>query len=181
MNASTEDRTRKAIEILDQTIKRIRNEALSYEQRAHRDRRTYAQSRIVTAFLGVIAPAVVTYQIQNTAFQLLAIVLTGLAGVAATLQATFRWGDSFGRTRLTALALEELWSNTELQKQALVDSDDSIRIYREAYELNDNASSEERRIIRVQIEGEVSMVREPQEQQKTINPPTDKDSKHLHR
>jgi hypothetical protein len=181
MSTSPEDRTKKAIEILDQTISRIKDEAAVYERRAHRDRRTYAQSRILTAFLGVIAPAIVTYQIQNTAFQFAAILLTGLAGVAATLQATFRWGDSFGRTRLTALALEELWSNTELRKQALLDTDDLMRVYREAYELNDGASKEERRIIRSQIEGEVSMVREPQDQPRTVTAPTEKEPKELQR
>ena len=156
----SQDRIKSAIAALDQTIDRVAEDAKQYEVRAARQRNYHVIFRAVTAILGVAAPALVTYQTQvaGELFKLLAILLTGIAGAAATLQATFGWGESYGRTQLTALALRELESDMRMRKESALDTTDQMKKYSDVRGLNGSGYQRWQQIIRLQIETEVSIV-----------------------
>ena len=156
----TTERVKQLQAVLDDTLRRISHEAALYRHRAQNQRLYHTSFGATLAVLGVAAPALVTYQTQHQSatFQLIAIFLTGVVGAAGALQATFRWGDRFRRTSLTALALEELESNTQLARNDIFDTDDAIKIYQKAYELNVSSQKELQRIVRQHIEGEVALV-----------------------
>lgn len=150
------------VEILDELIARIAREAETYRAKARFDRRMHGISRIVATLLGVAAPVVVTYQtqVESEVLKMVAIFVTGFIGAATVLQASFRWGDHYGRARLTTLDLEELESKIRLQKPQILDSNEPIEMRQRTKELIQHSSEELHRIIRTQVETEVSLLTE---------------------
>ena len=155
-----QSRVEKATEALDQTIQRVSKEAIRFRRQASSQQRNHMWFKAITAVLGVAAPALVTYQtsVELAPYYLLTIFLVGVAGASATLQATFRWGEKYGRTRLTALALEEIESDLLMAKEDILDSDDKLKIYQKLRSLNEQASNKRKDIYRKQIEAEVQIV-----------------------
>lgn len=158
-------RVEKATEALDQTIQRISKEAIRFTRQASSQQRYHTWFKAITAVLGVAAPALVTYQtsVASSPYYLLTIFLVGIAGASATLQATFGWGEKYGRTRLTALALEELESDLLVAREDILDSDDNLKIYQRLRSLNEQASDKRKDIYRKQIEAEVQIVTKEEE------------------
>lgn len=160
------DRTKQRIErlvgIVDKTIQRIAEDAVSYRSSSNVQRKLHYSFRVAITVLAVTAPALVTYQmrVDSVFFQIGVIVFTAVAGGAATLQAIFAWGEQYGRTRLAALALEELESDMKMRKEDILDSEDELKVYQQLHALNEDGARRHREIIRQQIEGEVSLVRE---------------------
>lgn len=161
--ATTDERINKAREILDQTLTRVEKEAGTYEARAARERKLHQCFSAGLAILAVAAPALVTYQSQvhNPTISMIAILVTAVAGAGTTLQSTFRWGDRFRRTRLTALELSELVSITRLRKQDMPDQPDVVKSFQQFYELNQAVAKRLQAIVRRHIEAEVSLVSPP--------------------
>ncbi len=155
-----EKRVSKSIEALDNTISRVTEEAKHFKILAVRQQKNHTAFRAITAILSVAAPALVTYQttVESAPFQLAAIFLVGFAGASATLQATFGWGEKYGRTRLTALSLEELESDLQMAREDILDSEDKLKIYQKLRSLNEQASDKRKEIYRKQIEAEVQIV-----------------------
>ena len=158
-------RVEKSVLALDKTITRVAIEAKSFTSKASNQQRYHLWFKAISAVLGVIAPALVTYQtsVESAPYYLLTIVLVGIAGASATLQATFGWGEKYGRTRLTALALEELESDLVVAREDILDSDDGLKIYQKLRSLNEKASETRKDIYRKQIEAEVQIVTKEEE------------------
>jgi hypothetical protein len=151
------DSARKALAVLNEEI---RKEGKQLETEASRQKTMFTWSRALTALFGVAAPALVTYQtqVQGTGWQLAAILLTSMAGAAATLQAIFGWGERYGRTRMAALNLREILFELETQGQRLGESSDKIESYAKLRSLGEASGSRYRKTIRDLIESEVALV-----------------------
>lgn len=132
------------------------------QHRAGRSRSADVYFRFLTALLGVIAPALVTYQTtqNNQYWGLAAVLVTGLVGALATLQASFRWGERYCQTQLAAHALDELKSSViQTLDHAEVVDDPAERLIHLKNEY-ERASAERRRIRKQLMEAEVSLVRQ---------------------
>jgi hypothetical protein len=146
---------------LERTEHQIRIYADDYGKRAKANRRASAASRAITTMLGVVAPTVVTYQIQaqnpSSALSTLTIIITALAGSAGALQATFRWGDAYARSLQTQLALLELESLTNFRRIGLAHLNDSTHKYNELKALHEHTVRELRRILKDDVQAEVAL------------------------
>ena len=171
-NPKKDTRVEEIVGILDQTIERIAGEARTYGMRVASERRYHTGFGAALAVLSVAAPTLVTYQTQTPGalFQIIAIVLTAIVGAAGSLQATFRWGDRFRRTSLTALALDELESTTRLERLDILHTRDDMTVYRRAFDLNESAQRKLQRIVRRHIEGEVAIVTQEGDKTKPQDP-----------
>ncbi|HXG95495.1 MAG TPA: DUF4231 domain-containing protein [Gemmatimonadales bacterium] len=160
-----EERITRNKEVLDKTLKRVKDEATIYTRRAGRERFLYTAFSGALAVLAVATPALVTYQSQvdNPTISLVAILVSAVAGAGTALQATFRWGERFRRTRLTALELDELASATQLQEHDILDSEDKPKVFQKVYELNQSAARQLQAILRRHTEAEVALVTQPAE------------------
>jgi|CXWL01.1.fsa_nt_gi hypothetical protein len=156
----TSDRVKRILGVLDKTLAGVQAEREKYHLRAEQEGRLHKWFSATLALVGVAAPAFVTYVTgeQGTGLRLAAILLTAIASATASLQTTFRWGDKYRRTSLTALALRELESTTQLSILELTDSIDELQVYKGAYTLNEAVERRLQKIIRKHIEGEVALV-----------------------
>lgn len=153
------DRSKNIMGVLDETLKRITEQAALYLRRAAWERRLHTTFSATLAILGVAAPTLVAYDFQTppSTIKFVAIAMTAITGAAGTLQATFRWSDRYRRTSLTALALAELESSTRMALYDMSDTDGAMSVDK-AYKLNESAQQELQKIIRRHIEGEVAIV-----------------------
>jgi hypothetical protein len=137
----------------------IKVQVSEYRKIANRNRRLHVGFATLLAVLGVAAPALVTYQTQvdNEWLKLSAILLTSLVGASAVLQATFGWNDAYRRSSLTALALDELQANAESQLTESLATTDRLASTIRLSELRTGLHREKRRILREQIEAELSI------------------------
>lgn len=120
-SATPEERAKAVEQALDSTLKAIRAKAQEYQELAESQRRRFNWARGATVVLGVLTPTFVTFQTQHTSnpqlafwLGLLAISITASTGIVTGLQATFRWGEGFGRASTTSLELDELAAGTDL-------------------------------------------------------------------
>jgi len=104
---------------IDDTIKRIESDAIVKEGRSSRQRAWDIFLRATTAVLAVASPALVTYSTtsSNELYKLAAILLTGIAGASATLQAIFGLQQTYVRNAIDALDLHNLKAQLETAKQ----------------------------------------------------------------
>jgi hypothetical protein len=104
--------------LLEETLAKIDREAVRFSRRANYERRNHYILNYMIMILSVLAPIMVTLQTQldGTAWKVIAVVITALAGASATLQASFRWRERYRLTRMTALELEDLSSNTRAEQ-----------------------------------------------------------------
>ena len=136
------------------TINEIKKEAAAQRRRARRNHLTHLVLLVITALLGVAAPILVTYQTvpgSSTALQVLAVIVTALISVAATLQAALRLHERYRRATLTALDLDDLLAQAiaELQNVRAEEMDPFS-------ELNMETRRELNRILRTDIEAEAT-------------------------
>ena len=167
-----EEQVTRVIEFLDRTIQRVSDEAREHHRRARRERRYHHVFGTVIAVLSVATPALVTYQTQvaEPLFQFAAILLTAIAGAGTTLQATFRWGQRFRQTRLAALELDELESNTRLERDYIELEENPLERYHLARQLNESCHKGLLRAMRKQIETEVATVTLERESHRAAGP-----------
>ncbi len=136
-------------------------EIRNYSWSARWNRWLFTWSRIATAFLAVIAPALVTYQLQDKYWSIPAILITGLAGAAAALQTSFRWGDSYARTMQTKLALDELHASSVQLCRELTEhqtNDTQLSTDRDPEKQYKWLISEKRRILKEAVLAEIALV-----------------------
>lgn len=107
--------------IVLRTIKQVEGEAAREERRSLWLRRASSTFTFAAAVLGVGAPTLVTYFLQDgeasEIMKLVAILAAAFAGATTVLLNTFRWGQRFGTSSLAAIALRELASTTRLRLQ----------------------------------------------------------------
>jgi hypothetical protein len=171
--ASLEERNKNAEKIFDEMLDRVIKDEEAYRQRAAREKSFHWTFTAALAVFSVLAPILVTYQAQNKGFTLAAIVVAGIVGAGTALQGTFKWGEQFRRTSLTALELGELSSSAKLRKQDVLDTDDQVKVFQKLYELNQEMAKAHQAIIRRHIEAEVALVTQPPQnsQPSQVNPP----------
>jgi hypothetical protein len=116
--------------------------------------------RTFTALLGVLAPALVTYQTQvpTDTWKLAAILTTVLVGTSATLQSTFRWGEAYRNHRLTALRLEVLLLNLDFASQDALDTTDLTKAYDDLKVIHKDAVTEMTRILGEHVHLDVDLM-----------------------
>jgi hypothetical protein len=96
---------------VDETCNDLGTKADSLERNGRHARAWDLILRSVIAILAVASPALVTYSTTQgigPGYRLAAILLTGVAGAATTLQAIFALGSSYARSVTTALSLRQL-------------------------------------------------------------------------
>jgi hypothetical protein len=156
-----EDRIAKQFAVLDRTLGQIHSEVRRHESDAKTQGQLHRWFTATLAVLAVAAPALVTYQTQNTGqawLPFFVIGVTAIAGAGTSLQSAFRWGDRFRRTKLTALELSELYSATELERQDIEDTDDPVKVFSKISELNQRAAKALRTVVRNHIQAEVALI-----------------------
>ncbi len=138
------------------TINEIKKEADAQRRRARGNHSIHLALLVITVLLGVVAPILVTYQASpdsSTALQVLAVIVTALTSVAATLQAALRLHERYRRATLTALDLDNLLAQALAELQNVrTDEMDPFS------ELNVGTRRELNRILRTDIEAEVTTV-----------------------
>ena len=165
---STPEQRANAVEnALDSTLKAVRDKALEFQQLADRQRRRYNWARAATVILGVLTPTFVTFQTQHSgspqlAFWLgiFAIAITAAAGIVGGLQASFKWGEGFGRATTTSLELEELANAIDLEALVVRTSPDYVLKYTKLTEYRERALRQKHLIIRKYTEGELALIQE---------------------
>ena len=124
MSAQSQDLTSAIATIsnaINDSAARIDHDATLKEKRSSRQYRWDLMFRSITAILAVASPAIVAYSTTAgvaDAYKLAAIVLSGLAGAAATLQAIFALQQSYLRNAIDALDLHEVKAHLESAKEA---------------------------------------------------------------
>jgi hypothetical protein len=144
------------------------------EARAERNRKADTRFRFLTALLGVIAPALVTFQTTqagNPFWALAAVLVTGLVGAIATLQAAFRWSDRYCQTQLSAFTLDELRGRVRETLDLAETMDGSLDRLKHLQTEFTKCSSERRRILRELTEAEVNLVKQIAEKQGQLPAP----------
>ncbi len=101
---------------IDGLLARLQNDASVREHRSSRQHTWDLVFRATTAILAVASPALVTY--STTAgvadfYKIAAIILSGVAGAAATLQAIFALQQGYVRNAIDALELYEVKAQLE--------------------------------------------------------------------
>lgn len=155
------ERNAKQLKILDTTLRQILDEAHRQEKDAKIQGWLHRSFMAVLAVLAVVAPALVTYQTQNTeivGLPFIAIGVTAIAGAGAALQSTFRWSDRFRRAKLTSLELNELHYTTDREREDIEDTDDPVKVYSKICELNRSAAASLRTILRNHIQAEMALM-----------------------
>lgn len=105
---------------IDDTIGRIEKDATAKERRSSRERGWDIFFRTTIAILAVASPALVTY--STTAgvaepYKLAAILLSGIAGASATLQAIFALQQNYVRNAIDALDLYDLKAQLQSNRE----------------------------------------------------------------
>jgi branched-subunit amino acid aminotransferase/4-amino-4-deoxychorismate lyase len=106
-----ESSTKKLNEEVSETCEQFEREVAKLKQHAERSRRLDIIFKSIAAVLAVATPAFVTFSATaNVAdgWKIFAIILTGIAGAATTLQATFGWKQAFMRDANAALNLRQI-------------------------------------------------------------------------
>lgn len=96
---------------VDRTCEQLKVEADGLKNRAESSRRQDIWVRSITAVLAIATPALVTYSATAGVadiYKLLAILLTGIAGAASTLQAVFGLRQAYMRNANAALNLRQI-------------------------------------------------------------------------
>jgi hypothetical protein len=103
---------------IDKTVLRIEQDGNVKERRSKRQRQWDLILRVTTAILAVIAPALVTYSTTSPSeyFKLAAIILSGLAGVGATIQTILALQQNYVRNAVDALDLVDLKAQLEIDR-----------------------------------------------------------------
>ncbi len=155
-----EDRIQKATSRLQYDREQIAKELSLSRRKASYLKKTNTAFRTVSALLGVLAPAIVTYQtqVQSDSWKLVAILATALAGASATLQSTFRWGEAYRNNRLTALRLEVLLLNLDFSSQDALDTADLDKAYAELKVIHKEAVTELSRILGDHVQLDVDLM-----------------------
>lgn len=107
------------IDAIDQSLARLEKDATAKEHRSSRQHRWDLIFRATTAILAVASPALVTYSTTPNVgeyYKLAAILLAGVAGAAATLQAIFALQQNYLRNAIDALELYEVRAQLESDK-----------------------------------------------------------------
>jgi membrane protein YdbS with pleckstrin-like domain len=150
------------------------NDHVREEKRAARNRRWDNWFRLSTALLGVVAPALVTFQTTragNSYWALAAVLVTGLVGAIATLQAAFRWNERYCQSQISAFALDELRGHVRETLDLAETMDGPIDCMTRLQNELTTASSERRRILRQLMEQEVNLVKQVSERQAQLPNP----------
>lgn len=150
----------KLVGVVRDTLDDVEKDRRHYCTRSQANKRLSIGFRASMAVLAVCAPALVTYQttVQDKMFSLIAILLTGIAGAAATLQAIFNFGECYKRQRLLSLALEELHSNGNLDFEDAQREQDQMEKYHKLKKLNETLQAGRRRHVREYLEAEMALV-----------------------
>ncbi len=176
MSNDIKERIEKALALLGEAQKSLEVESNRYNSKARNSYWAYVVSRGLIAALGVATPVLVTYQTQNPGSRLgiFAILLTAVTGALTTVHAIFRWGDNYVRAKLTSLSLEELLASTRLKRYRIEDTPDQARAYQEAFTAIEQSHAEKQKIIRRQIESEISVItQEKEESRNALLPPAE--------
>lgn len=105
---------------IDDTVERIGKDANLKERLSSREHFWDVTLRLIMAILAVAAPALVTYsttQGVTGGFKLGAILLSGLAGASATVQAILALQQNHVRNAIDALDLYELKARLERERE----------------------------------------------------------------
>ncbi len=148
--------------LLNDTFKKLGAEKDKYSKWGRWLKRWNTFFNASTVLLSVVAPALVTYQTQQSGggdgLTFVAIAFVGVAGAAATLRTVFRFSERFGYTTLTGLALQELESNSRLDLEDMLNSAEGVDIHSKLSDLNRNTQRVMNEIIKAYIEREVAAV-----------------------
>ncbi len=155
------EKTESATTLLEETIKDIKKDRTSYSKKGERLRILNSFFNVSTVILGVAAPAFVTFQTQQSGpgiLMYISIFLVAIAGATATLRGVLRWGERFGYTTLTALALRELETTTQLDREDILTTVKDEFICGKIFELNRKTQHRRSEIIKRYLEREVAVV-----------------------
>jgi hypothetical protein len=102
-----------------------------------------------------------SFATYNVLFSTIAICLTVGTGIVTGLQASFKWGEGFGRSTIAALQLEELVGSIRLESLLYRTTPDYGLKYNEMKRLYEGAWQQMERVIKTQSQSEIADVTQP--------------------
>ncbi|MBI3194908.1 MAG: DUF4231 domain-containing protein, partial [Ignavibacteriae bacterium] len=155
-----EERVKKLFNILNNTIEKITSKAAEFNKRAREERFYHYLFSVLAATFSVLTPIFVSLenQVNERWFNFLTLFVSSVSAIVASIVTTFRWGEKYRQTSLTALELDELDSDTQLQRLNIEESGNTLDIYHKARELNEYSQRKIKKIIREYIEAEIKII-----------------------
>ena len=146
----------------EKTLSRIESDAKKRDASAKSQKRLDITFRSITAILAVAAPALVTYSTTpevGDAYKLYAILLSGVAGAATTLQVIFGLKEGAVRNSLVALSLYELSADFASKIQQAKKFGDNLEVYSEIKAAQIEANRKHREIVNSDIRAQIDAYR----------------------
>jgi hypothetical protein len=173
-----QERAKLAENALDDTLKAAEKRAAEYLALAHSQRVKYSVAKSLAVVLGVLTPTFVAFQTQHSSANyslllgIIAISLTAGTGIVTGLQATFKWGEGFGRSTTAALQLQELVGLIGVESLLYRTTPDYGLKYNEMKRLYEKAWQQMQRVIQTQSQSEIADITQPTKHQEELSTAT---------